>query len=134
MLKNIVISIFAIFLAIALYFVCCPKKPISFVEIQDKYFLRDILKDKSSKGGDKNCRWDYGRVQEYHLFVLFCVDNAEDHGSFYTIEKRYKIKKKFLKVDDEYIMFGEKIKIEVNKKENDALLLPVDSVMIHWDE
>ena len=126
-------SIVVAILIVGGYIIRFENKQVPYTEIQNQNLLKVILKDTKSKNNDKNCRWEYGWFQEYHLFALLCVPKV-DPSSFYTIEKRYKIKKEFLKVDDEYIMFGEKIKIRMNEKEMGHLGLPIDSVIIHWDE
>jgi len=132
MLRSIVVSIFIVIFMIVIYLIGYQKKLIPYTEIQDKYFLKEILNDTSSKdGSDKNCRWEYGHFQEYNLFALSCVPKV-DPSSFYTIERRYKIKKKFLTIDDEYIMFDQKIKIRMNEKEMGNLGLPIDLIIIHW--
>ena len=109
----------------------CTKNRIEYKIIEDKQILKELLKDTQSKHNNKHCRWEYGYFKEYHLFSLSCVPKIEP-SSFYTIEKRYKIKKKLLDIDDFWFSSGGKVKIRMNENEMDMLGLPVSAVKIHW--
>ena len=133
MLKGIFILLISLLIIVFIY-LFFPRQPMPFLEIENKKELKKILNDTKSKYDDKRCSWYYGHFQEYHLFELECLPKVEP-GSFYTVEKRYKIKKSLLKIDDMYIVsYASGDKERLSKIEDkERVSIAVRDIKIHWD-
>lgn len=133
MLKGIFILLISL-LSIVFIYLFFQRKPLEFKEIYTQQELYAILQDTSSKDISKHCGWEYGHTPDYHLFQNFCLPKVEP-GSFYTVEKRYKIKKELLKIDDVYVNFhNEKLKMMKDEKNKFYGIGLTSQVIIHWDD
>jgi len=120
-------SILIVFIIVLLYFFT-PRRPMPFIEITSKEAIKEVLQNTQSKDHDKWCEWYYGDFQEYHIFELKCIPNINP-SSFFTIEKRYKIKKTLLKIDDSSPKGYAKIS---SKKER--TYINIKEITIYWSK
>ena len=98
----------------------------------DKFVLKQILNNTQNNNSHKSCRWEYAHTEKEHIFLYSCIPK-KNQSSFYSIEKRYRISKKYLKVDNTYMMFGKKILIRINEENNKITIgIPLNMIHIYW--